>query len=222
MVGHWSFQMGQMVHDWFDAWMPVAFPGIELEKQYHLPEKYGLKVGGNADAYLPEDWEGRSAAFELKSINGMGFKRASQGQNPDGPRDSALIQGALAGLGLDTDIVVIINQALEVTSKGVAKQKNILHEEQRFSVEWLLTREQYVPIAEAEIARVKLALACEDDAPRRPFGIPAMAEITNPNTGHWVELSDDGVMTNTGSTWHCGYCIYQTQCIKDLATPEAA
>lgn len=221
IAAHWSFEMGQMVHDWFDHWMPIAFPGVEVEKQYIVELPNGTEIGGNADAYHPElklpGMEPVSAAFELKSINGFGFKKATQGKAPEGPRDSALIQGCLAGLGLDADMVFIVNNALEVTSAGVAAKAGIEEPVQRFTVEWAFSRDEYEPIALRELARVQQALEPAPAAKglRRPVGIPVMAEVQNPATGHWVELNDNGQPVNTGNCWQCNYCNFQKLCVDD-------
>lgn len=218
MAAHWSFHMGQKVHDWFDEWAETSVPGMLLEHQY-VTQYPGIgQFGGNIDAYHPafkpadSDKDPVSIAVEVKSINGLGYQQVAT----QGPRESALLQGAINAWGVGADYLVIVNMGLQVMTENAGRKKGLSHfPEQRFALEWWYPRNEFVPLAEAELARI--AQAIDGNGGRRPLDIPVMAEITNPSTGQWTELDDSGRTVNLGNTWMCGYCDYQSRCIEDVA-----
>jgi hypothetical protein len=209
--GFWSTTLGQLIHDWFEVWMPVTYPGIEMEKEFVLTlPGTDIEIGGHSDAFHP-DLDGMRVAFELKSINGTGYRRAGRG----GPRESAEIQGAIAAKAMDADLLVIVYAALEVSSPAVAKKNGYVDLPfQQMISEWSTTPDVFLPMADEELARVALSIQGEKSA-RRPLDIPVTAEITDPMTGTWFSHNDDGVPNGTGASWRCNYCRYQQHCKTD-------
>lgn len=170
---------------------------------------------------------GGGTAIELKSINGFGMKMAIGARGPaEGPRTSAIIQGALNGLALDADEVVLVYLSTENLSPrelaNLEKYGTVKEAQpwQKFAAEWTYTREQFEPIAKAEVARFKKILAVVDEGglpPRAiPVDLPRGARITDPMNGGW-QVVEDGMIIDSGSTWQCHYCPYQTHCAADAA-----
>ena len=151
-------------------------------------------------------------------MGGRGFKGAvgalRKGTPAEGPKAAHLLQAALNGRAIDADEVVVGYLAKECISKGEAKRFGIGDDLGRFAAEWTLTREQYEPLADLEAERVAgvLALVAEGTlAARKSPEMPVGAEVTDPTTGDWV-LRIDGEVVETGNTWTCSYCPYQTVC----------
>jgi hypothetical protein len=224
----WRFGLGTMVHDGLEDVIRDAWPGAKVEVKVDF--RPVLAGGGHADIVIDEDWketigaEGKHRNFrtliELKTINGFAFKAAATTFKgwPEGPRSSAVVQGAVNALGLNADRLVIGYLALELLSPDVAR-RNGVDETGRFAAEWWYDRDEFVPIAEAELARVNKVLALVDDhqtVPRQIPDLPHGARIVNPANGMWVVKDGDDVV-DTGTTWHCSYCRNQLRCLEDGA-----
>ena len=125
---------------------------------------------------------------------------------------------------MDADEVIVGYLAKECISANVARRFGITDDVGRFAAEWTLTREQYEPLADLEAERVAGILDLVADgklAARKSPEMPPGAEVTDPETGayevHLHTVEGDDVVTDTGSTWECDYCAFQTLC----ATTEA-
>jgi hypothetical protein len=215
----WRFNLGSMVHQDMQAVLAEAFPDAEIEKKVDLEPIMGFPASAHLDLFIPGSKRPKkpSAAVEVKSINGFGYKMAASTFKgpPEGPRDSAIIQGALAALALDADELVIMYFSLELLSPQLAAGVGIGGELGRFTAEWTFPRKQYEPIARNEIERVKLVMDyVEADvlAPRRTIDIPVDAVITDPVKGTGQRADGSPVRT-----WKCGYCGHRTTCIADGA-----
>lgn len=80
-----------------------------------------------------------------------------------------------------------------------------------------MTREQFLPLAEAEEARVLRILELVDlgQLPARVFPSPELPHghrIVDPSTGRWEVRNEDDQVADTGTWWACGYCRFQTLC----------
>ncbi len=212
IADHWRLGIGKAVHEWLQEALVAAYPDAEPEKISLLLD--GL-MSGHGDLFIPA----LGTEIEAKTINGFGFKKAVGARGPaEGPRYSAIIQGALNALSHDAHELVILYLSLELLSpREAAKMK--ASEIGRFCAEWTYPREVFEPIALAELARLQL-IAADVDAgvlPERIIPDPEIDEgavITNPAKGEWrVEMA--GLITGTGSTWHCNYCPWQTRCTAD-------
>jgi hypothetical protein len=180
----------------------------------------GLDASGRVDVLITltePDGTTRRIVYELKSIGGFGYKMAvGERAVPEGPRHSAKVQGALGALALDADDLVVGLLATEAISKGAAK-RNRIPEHTRVVAEWTFPREEWEPLALAEVARMKRVLELVDDGSLAPCAIPdpdipTAALVVDPNSGRW-EVRQDDAITDTGSTWMCGYCNWQETCV---------
>jgi hypothetical protein len=159
-------------------------------------------------------------ALEIKTINGYGMKMAAGARgDAEGPRTSAITQGALNALAVDADELVILVLSLELMSeRELAKLGPGKTEVDRFVAEWTFTREQYEPVARAEIARINKILALNDEhklPPRVMPGLPDGARIVDPKRGAW-HVVVDGQVTQAGTHWQCAnYCRHRDRCIAD-------
>lgn len=180
----------------------------------------GFDGSGTADGLL-ELWESdelhKRVVWEHKNVGGFAFKQAIGERGPaQGPRRSAIIQGALNALALDADELVITLMTFEAVSVNIAKRKN-LTEQGRIAAQWTFARDEWEPIARAEVARVSgiLELLDEGTLPARKIpdpDIPVAAVIVDPASGRWEVHDDAKGVVDLGSTWHCLYCRWQQVC----------
>lgn len=212
LSGVWNVGLGQRLHDLWQYVLQAKHPGAEVEVKVATR---GADGSGHIDAVIRH--EGRTIAYELKSIGGWGYKAAiglAKG-DAEGPKTSHLLQASLNGLGVDADEVVIGYLSKEAVSIGIAESKR-LSELERFCAEWTFTREQYEPLAVAEAERISGLLALVEDGTlgRRnvPHDMDRGAEIMEPATGAWVNEHPDGTVIATGKQWTCGYCKFQSLC----------
>lgn len=241
ITGVWNTRLGTLVHDLWQEALQRRWPDAEVEVTCSM---VGADGSGHIDAVIRYvDFEGipegqpvppdvigarsRTIAYELKTVGGFAFKgavgAARKGTPAEGPKAAHLLQAAINGRAVDADEVIVGYLAKECISARVAKSYG-LDEVGRFAAEWTFTREQYEPLADLEAERIDGILALGADgllAARKSPEMPPGAEVTDPTTGAYeVRLrTEDGetVVTDTGSTWECDYCPYQTLC----ATTEA-
>lgn len=214
LSGVWNVGLGQRLHDLWQIVLMIQYPDAEVEVKVRTQ---GADGSGHIDAVIVH--EGKTIAYELKSIGGWGYKAAiglAKG-GAEGPKTSHLLQASLNGLGVDADEVVIGYLSKEAVSIGIAESKR-LSELERFCAEWTFTREQYEPLAVAEAERIAGLLALVEDGTlgRRnvPHDMDRAAEIVEPATGAWVNEHPDGTIVGTGKQWTCGYCKFQTLCVR--------
>lgn len=212
----WRFFLGQAVHEALQAELQVAY-GDQAEVEVKVDMRpFGLDSSGHIDAVVVHD--GVKTAIEYKTINGFGFKMAVGARGEaEGPRTSAVLQGALNALAVDADEMVIVYCSLELLSPREHTKIGGGPEHLRFMAEWTFTREQYEPMARAEIARMQQVVSYVDQgllAPRMIPGLPNGARITDPTKGAWQVIAN-GEVRDMGTTWHCGYCRHQDRCIAD-------
>ena len=222
ITGVWNTSLGSLIHEQWQEALAARFPDAEVEVKCAT---VGADGSGHIDAViydanggLPGGKTSRVIAYELKTVGGFGFKAAvgaqRKGTPAEGPRTSHILQAALNGAAVDADEVIVGYLAKECISLNVAKRFGIGDDVGRFAAEWTLTREQYEPLARLEAERVAGILGLVDDgllAARKTPEMPAGAEITDPATGDWVR-TDGEMIEETGNTWECGYCSYQTLC----------
>ena len=224
VADHWRFGVGNLVHEGWQRALQAAYPGAEVEFTVTLGD--GL-TAGHGDALVriqePADPAGnveeRLIAFELKTINGFGFKKAIGARGaPEGPRHNSKLQGALNALGKDADYLVIVYTSLELLSPREATKLGP-EDWRRFCAQWTYPRERYAPAAQRELERLALIVADVDAGvmPERAIPDPELpdgAVIFDPVKGRW-EVREGGLIKDTGTTWHCAYCPFQDQCTRD-------
>jgi len=223
LADKWRMGLGSTVHE-------IMAPAMERwagkDSSLKIIEEWETPLGehgyGHADMLI-ETAEGQRILFELKTINGFGYKQSVE--NGEGPRWSAILQGSMYAHAAEADLLVIGYLAMELISPGRAAAKGI-DEVGRFASEWHYTKDQFTPWAEAEIARLEgITSAVHDDGvpaheiPRRfshydpdiPFG----AEITAPSNGKWMLRNEENAVIDSGTAWQCRYCRFQDLCVKD-------
>ena len=243
ITGVWNTRLGTLIHDEWQAALQARWPDAEVEVTCAM---VGADGSGHIDAVIRELREITHSpdgmlispdvsakreyriAYELKTVGGFAFKgavgAARKGTPAEGPKAAHLLQAALNGRAVDADEVVVGYLAKECISATVAKRFGITDDVGRFAAEWTLTREQYEPLADGEAARVAGVLALVDEgtlAARKSPEMPPGAEVTDPASGAWTQhlttAEGERVLADTGSTWECDYCPYQSLC----ATTEA-
>lgn len=216
---YWRFNIGQYVHDVVQKALTEALPNAQIEVKVDMrTTDKPLDSSGHIDIVVSAP--DHVTAIELKSIGGFGYKKSIGARgDADGPRHSAIMQGALNAYALDADEMVIIYVATENLSPREI-QKLGRGDIGRFYSEWTFRRNDYVPIAEKEIRRLgKIAEMVNADVlpPRSMPSIPPKARIIDPEAGRW-DLEVDGNIVDSGSAWECGYCPFRTECINDGST----
>lgn len=224
LADHYRFNMGTLVHDQYQAVITALFPDALIENvvTFGQPDAQGRVLSaGHGDVCVTLSDDGVRYSVELKTINGFGFQKAIGLKGAaEGPRSGAKIQAALNALGSDADVMVIVYLSLDVIGAGPA-QKAGLKEWERFSAEWRYERDEFEPIALAEIERFnEIVLLADSDILAERYlpdpDIPEGARITNPTKGTWT-VEVDGRLWDTGTTWQCNYCAFQTKCADDAA-----
>jgi hypothetical protein len=234
ITGVWNTSLGTLIHEQWQEALQRRWPDAEVEVTCSM---VGADGSGHIDAVIrdyPSPLRSDAPwviAYELKTVGGFGFKAAvgaaRKGTPAEGPKVAHLLQAALNGRAVDADEVIVGYLAKECISANVARRFGITDDVGRFAAEWTLTREQYEPLADLEAERVAGILGLVADgrlAARKSPEMPVGAEVTDPETGAWVvyvtQTHDgitDRVEADTGSTWECDYCAFQTAC----ATTEA-
>ena len=221
LAGHWVMGLGSAVHE-------MLAPAIQAwagESNIKVIDELDVALGehgwGHADLVIELEEPDRKVLFELKTINGFGYKKAVI--DGGGPRHMAKLQAALYAEAVDADLMVIGYLAMENVGVGYAKKAGI-DEIGRFASEWHYTRDEYLPWAKEERERLEgIALSTRDDGvtavPRRfslsDPDIPHPAEITDPKSGAWKLLDEAGNLLNAGKTWQCNYCAFQDRCVEN-------
>lgn len=222
LSGVWNTSLGTLVHDHWQAALQEAYPDARIEVKVVLDDGEG---SGHGDATIVLDdvgvlYDGEAGvvhddkiiAFELKTVGGWKFKnsigKAARGRPAEGPDTSHIVQVALAGRMQDADEVIVGYLAKEALSYKAAGN---MPDWARFCAEWTFTREQYEPIADAEIKRIGGILNLVDKgllASRKvPFETPPGAEIVDPANSRWEQV-DEGLILDTGTVWGGQLCMY--------------
>jgi len=231
LAGFWNMGLGSSIHADVEAslhrWADTQ-PNVEVIAEHEM--ELGLHGYGHADMLVMMDipWVGKvKVLFELKTVGGFGYKNMigiNKERACEGPRWSALLQGAMYAKAVDADLLVIGYLAREGLSPYMAKTYN-KSEVDRFGAEWHYTKEEYMVVADEETRRLDLIAKHVNEGDTNEIrprfsksdpDIPWPAEISNPATGAWQLHDDLDNLVNTGKTWMCGYCQFQDQCIRDL------
>ena len=215
---YWRFGLGTMVHNQLK---PAIDRWLDKEEGVTAIEEAEVELGehgyGHVDLTLKAG--DKTIVVELKTINGTGFKKAIGGE---GPRHSALVQGAMYAHASNADLLIICYLTMELLSPNYAEAKGF-DNTGRFGAEWHFTKEEFTPIAEAEINRLdwiadNLVQGLPHEVPKMfseyDPDIPWGAEIVDASNGSWI-LEEDGSLLGKGRTWMCNYCNYQDRCVNE-------
>lgn len=220
LADYWRFGLGTMVHEYVQEAFTDLFPGVRSEVAVDLKE-IGLDGAATVDMVLPAATPAdRPIVVEIKTINGFGFKKAATAfKGPaEGPRWSAIVQGALAAAALGADLIVAY-LSLENLSPNIALSYGDGTTVGHFAAEWHYRYEQAHEIATAEVLRINrvLNMVDSDILPPRALHDPEVrsgATVFDPSRGSW-SVVNNGTIVDSGRTWMCDYCSHREQCIKD-------
>lgn len=181
----------------------------------------GLDGSGSADGVNADD-DGTVICWEHKNVGGFAFKMAvGERGAPQGPKHAHIVQGALNALAQQADLLVITYMTWEAISVNIAKRKGF-DEAGRVAAQWTFTRDEWEPLARAEVERVGRILACIDggELPARVIPdaeLPTGHRIVHPETGGWEVRGEDDMIVDAGTFWMCGYCRWQDTCAQTKA-----
>jgi hypothetical protein len=223
----WRFNIGKLIHDAIQDVIDDLYPGSVREMIVRISD-----IGsGHADHFVVRHDipGGRKICVEVKTVNGYGFKRMF-GPDGEGPRYSGVVQGALNAAYMDDppDELIVAVFSLENISDWEAKKLGISGEFNHFAAQWTYTADEYMQIAEEEIARLKRIVGLVDDGELDlvPFIIPdpnlPLHKVITPAKGTIQIYNDDGAAMGTRSTWHCRYCPFQVHCQNEYDRLEQA
>ena len=158
---------------------------------------------------------------EVKSTGQYGFTmqtgRGYRGGTPEGPKPGHYGQGAIYAKQVEADRLVML-----YVNRDPLSAKQCDNDIDRIAAEWHYTPDEFIPFADAELARLRGIFGLVKDgtaAARRIPGTPA--EITDPSTGGWVkygepaEDEEDPPVLMFGNAYECGYCPHIDRCIAD-------
>lgn len=219
LADYWRFGLGTMVHEYLQDAFVDLFPNVECEVAVDLAP-IGVDGSATVDMVVPAPEGGRPTVVEIKTINGFGFKKSATAfKGPaEGPRWSAVVQGALAAMALDADLIVAY-LSLENLSPSIALNYGDGTNVGQFAAEWHFTNEQVREIALAEVERINrvMVMLDADIVPPRTLHDPEIqpgGTVFDPAKGSWSVRSGDTVLA-TGRTWMCDYCSHRTLCVAD-------
>ena len=218
LAGHWVMGLGSAMHE-------LLGPSIQAwasDSTIEIFEELGIELGdngyGHADIVL--ETGSLKVLFELKTINGMGYKQSViEGK---GPRHGALLQASLYAEAIEADLMVIGYLGMENVGPGIAAKAG-LDPIGKFASEWHYTPGEFMPWAKEERERLEeiAKVVTAGGTVPRTFSvsdpdIPYPAVITGPGSGAWRLLSETGDLLNAGKTWACNYCDWQDKCVKNM------
>lgn len=233
VADHWRFGLGTIVHERWQEILKEVWPGCEVELKVTIPE---IDSSGHIDAVIRDAEESNPpfvTCLELKTIGGFGFKKSIGARGKaEGPRSSSIIQCALNAYAVDADEMVIVYLAVENLSPRELAKIGV-EEWRRFAAEWTWSRDEFLPIALAEIDRWRQIKSLVDAGalPSRSIPDPELPPgslVVDPLRGGWqlteVMSSIDAPgqkgtfskLIDAGTTWHCLYCPFQQRCAADL------
>jgi hypothetical protein len=223
VADHYTFMLGEMIHDIMQTHARAVWPSAQIEVPTDL-RPYGINGAMSIDLVVPFGKTDTELVIEAKSKNGFGFKRAATTFSgpPEGPMIEHVVQMAMGVKARPkAEAGAVVYWTLEKLSPDLA-HKSGQGELGRVVAEWWYQRDAAVEIADHEIARIQQVTADVVDkslTPRtlhRPGHRAPIATITNPQRGEWiVKIGDE--LVDHGTTWHCGYCPFQSKCLQDGA-----
>jgi hypothetical protein len=202
-AGQYVMWHGRVLHEHVMAAISKRFGG-----RVEVPSQLGETASGHCDwmGVLETDTLGRTL-YELKTVGAyafdkaVGLKRKSYTQeNPEGPRISARLQGALNAVAHDCDTLIIGYIAMEAVSVALADKLG-LSSLDRICAEWRYDRAECSPWAAAELDRMQeIANALESGSMPAPEAIG--------DEGQVLRLDPRGDRI----PWNCSYCPFTQRC----------
>lgn len=217
LTGIHNTRLGTVLHEAWQEVIASAFPDARIEPRQIILDGEG---SGYTDAALTASGskgDGTRVVIEFKTIGGFGYKLAvGERGAAQGPSFGHVAQGAINAKAEDADELVIAYLSKEAISVQAASRKKI-SEVGRFAAEWTYQRDEFMPIADAEEARIRGILALLDDGElpaRKVPELPTGAVILDPANGTWTATDSEGMVSDAGSYALCAYCAYQDVCVQ--------
>jgi len=215
-AGAWVTGLGTLIHEALQEAIGRKYPQAQFEVA--SGNDY---ISGSCDAYIPalsfgENWTGGDVLYELKTMGTYSFddqvgwnrmKGTFKDRGASGPAMKAIAQAGMNALGLEKTMGVTIGTIImgsigfEALSKNKAANMGV-DSYNRFLAEFHINREEWEPLALAEIARMETI----------------NETITNGYLPARVALDDDGhaiTLTPGGRNWQCDYCSFKSVCAND-------
>lgn len=215
----WAPGIGTLIHEAAQ----YAISRLYTTARFEVPSKLGNYLSGSCDALVSTeeikdvtgiDLGGTDVLWELKTMGEWAFdkqvgfnRRANRQDRGDGPKPEAITQAGMNALGIESGdstirIETLLMGSVCVSTMSVAKAKAMGVEGfARFGAEFRIPREQWEPMALAELGRMELigeqiALGYVPD--REALG-DGEAVYLNPR----------------GKDWQCDYCQFRSVCVAD-------
>lgn len=180
-----------------------------LDPTGDCPEQEGPRplLGCHVDAVI-WDAEGVKCAVEIKSVNEFAYADAVLKGN--GPRISAIVQGALNAKIVGAEKVIVVYIPLTVVSRDRAERKGVA-DQNRYGAQWEFPRERWQPLADLELARI-------DWVRRTVLKEGPQAVIRWWSDKEFGPDDDPQVIRDPENTnWPCGWCNWKDRCVEDGA-----
>jgi hypothetical protein len=217
-AGAWVMGVGTVIHELVQEAIGRKYPNAEFE----VASKAGEYVSGSCDAFIPAEdfgyeWTGGNVLFELKTMGTYSFdsqvgidrmRGKWKDKGAEGPKRGAITQAGMNALGIEEargiriDTLILGSITFEAISKQKAKTLLLNNDILRVSAEFHIPREEWEPLALAELAR----LHGIGDAIKNGYLAPRLA------------IGDDGRQIGLdpfGRNWQCDYCSFRSACVND-------
>lgn len=209
IAGEWVMWLGTNIHEHLQSSLRERF-GSSVECEVKV--RHGGLSSGHIDAVIDRVPGIGRIAYELKTKGSYGFdkavgidRRAYALRTPEGPGQSAKVQGALNAIAVDADLLVVGVIGMECVSKQLAERVGF-DDLERFIGEWAYDKQTYRTWAQDELARmdsIRETIKGGILPPRQAVG-----DEGEPITLHPEYSRPD---------WRCTYCSFLDRCKGDGA-----
>lgn len=201
-AGLWVTWLGTLIHEKLQEAIQRRYEDSQVEVRSVIPNL----ASGYVDAIVSID--GVLYAYELKTVGGFGFGKAIglsnyKRESPEGPRRSAVVQGALNALALGCQHVVVGYIGMEAISVQRAEAVG-LGQFDRILAEWHIPEDVWRPMAEAEVKRWEQIVKWVDDGQLPPRYCP--------DDDGEIKILDPEAKK---APWQCKYCSHRPRCLQD-------
>ena len=201
LAGEWVTTLGTRIHEmWQDALL--GDPGYD--SQVEVKVRHGDLLSGHLDALITTP-EGIKICYELKTMGSYGFdksmglmRKSWSRKAPEGPRLSAILQGAMNALASGADVLIIGIIGLEAMSKGYAEKVGA-SDLDRIMGEWHYSRQEFEPLALGELDRLREVKQWLDEETLPPAG----ASTTTAGAPNWTPRTTSSGRAATAPTAPC-------------------
>ena len=215
-AGAWVTGLGTLIHESVQEAIARKFPSAQFE----VASGDGV-ISGSCDALISthdvgSHYGGTHVLWELKTMGTYSFDKQvgwnrmrGEFKSPEGPAQKAIAQAGMNALNIEAANPDIRIESLilgSITFESLSKQKADkmgVWGLNRFLAEFVISRSEWEPLAQAELERVH-------------------AFFFNVDTGYLpgrLALDDEGntivLNPDRSSNWQCEYCAFRTYCRED-------